>query len=170
VRALLAGMLLVPALFPLLAGKPLSLPDAERTRFVLQRVQDKVACAAQYGPVLFMDQRQLLTFGFVQEVPLVAEYEKKFVMDQALAGNAEYFEQFHADLAAGRFALIVSEREGTTYQELDQESVGDSLVEENNAWTRWVSIPLLTYYESVGNYKDAALELFMPLERSFDCP
>jgi hypothetical protein len=170
VTRLLAAMILIPALFPLYTGKPLRLPAAERTQFVLQRIQDKVTCAANYGPVLFMDQRQLLTFGFVENVPLVPEYEKKFVMDQALADNESYFDEFYEDLAAGEFALIVSEREGTTFKELDQESVGDSLVEESNAWTRWVSIPLLSYYESVANYKDAAIELFMPIGRNFDCP
>lgn len=170
IAGLLAAIVFVPCLFPLFDGKPLELPTHERTEFVLERIQDKVACAARYGPVLFMDQRQLLTFGFVENIPLVPEYEKKFVMDQALAGNQAYFDELHAYLAEGRFALIVSERGGTTFKELDQESIGDSLVEENNAWTRWVSIPLLSYYQSVGNYKDAAIELFMPIERNFDCP
>lgn len=170
VRLLLAAMILIPAFTPMAAGKPLVLPMAERTQFVLERIQDKVACARQQGEVLFMDQRQLITFGQMGDLPLVVDYEKKFVMDQALAGNEAYFEEFRADLAAGRFALIVSEREGTLYKDLDQESVGDSLVEENNAWVRWVSTPLLQYYESVGNFKDAAVELFMPIERNFDCP
>jgi hypothetical protein len=170
VRWLLGGMILIPALVPMVTGKPLVLPGAERTQFVLQQIQDKVACARQYGEVLFMDQRQLITFGQMGDLPLVVDYEKKFVMDQALAGNKPYFDQFEADLAAGHFSLIVSEREGTLYKELDQESVGDSLVEENNAWVHWVSMPLLTYYESTGNYKDAAVELFIPIERNFDCP
>jgi hypothetical protein len=170
VRWLLAGTILIPALVPMVTGKPLVLPSAERTQFVLQQIQDKAACARQHGEVLFMDQRQLLTFGQMGDLPLVVDYEKKFVMDQALAANESYFDQFNTDLAAGRFSLIVSEREGTLYKELDQESIGDSLVEENNAWVHWVSVPLLTYYESVGNYKDAAVELFMPIERNFDCP
>jgi len=170
VRLLLAAMILIPAFTPMASGRPLVLPTAERTQFVLERIQDKVACARQYGEVLFMDQRQLITFGEVGELPLIVDYEKKFVMDQALAGNEAYFAHFRADLAAGRFVLIVSEREGTLYKDLDQESVGDSLVEENNAWVRWVSAPLLQYYESVGNFKDAAVELFLPIERNFDCP
>jgi len=170
VRWLLAAMILVPAFTPMASGEPLVLPTPDRTQFVLGRIHDKVACARHYGEVLFMDQRQLITFGQMDDLPLVVDYEKKFVMDQALAGNEAYFAQFRADLAAGRFALIVSEREGTLYKDLDQESVGDSLVEENNAWVRWVSTPLLQYYESVGNFKDAAVELFLPIERNFDCP
>lgn len=170
VRWLLTGMVLIPAFLPMVEGRPLELPAGERTLFVLQRIQDKVACARQYGEVLFMDQRQLLTFGLMDDLPLVVDYEKKYVMDQALSVDAEYFKLFHADLAAGRFALIVSEREAILYKEAEIESIGDSLIEENNAWVTWVTTPLLQHYESVGEFKDVAVELFMPIERTFDCP
>src|SRR5690606_32671219 len=86
-RWLLAGMVFIPALLPLTSGRPLVLPDAERTAFVLERIQGQVACARQYGEVLLMDQRQLLTFGHLADLPLVVEYEKKFVMDKALEGD-----------------------------------------------------------------------------------
>ena len=151
-------------------GKPLELPSQERTQFVLQRIQDKVMCARQYGEVLFMDQRQLLTFGLVGDLPLVVEYEKKFVMNQALSEDATYFEKFREELANGRFSLIVAEREAVRYKEADLASLGDSLIEENNAWVTWVTIPLLQSYESAGEFKDVAVELFMPIERDFDCP
>ncbi len=170
VRWLLAGMIFLPAFLPMVEGKPLDLPTHERTQFVLQRIQDKVMCARQYGEVLFMDQRQLLTFGLMGDLPLVVEYEKKYVMNQALSEDAAYFEQFTEDLANGRFSLIVSEREALFYKEPDLESIGDGLIEENNAWVTWVTTPLLEYYESVGEFKDVAVELFMPIERDFDCP
>lgn len=170
VRGLLAAIVLIPAFLPMVEGRPLGLPSEERTQFVLQRIQSFVTCARQHGEVLFMDQRQLITFGYMGDLPLVVEYEKKFVMDQALAENASYFEQFHTDLAGGRFSLIVTEREAILYKDESLETIGDSLVEENNAWVRWVTTPLLANYESVGDYKDAAVELFMPIERDFVCP
>ena len=170
VRWLLAGVILIPAFLPMIEGKPLELPAPERTQFVLERIQNKVMCARQYGEVLFMDQRQLLTFGLMGDLPLVVDYEKKYVMDQALSGNVDYFENFHADLAQGRFALIVTEREALQFKEADLESIGDGLIEENNAWVTWVTTPLLDHYESVGEFKDVAVELFMPIERDFDCP
>lgn len=167
---ILAGMILVPATIPLISGKPLEIPPPERTEFVLGRIQSAVACARQFGEVLFMDQRQLITFGLMGDLPLVVDYEKKYVMDQALAGNEAFFSKFRADLERGRFSLIVSEREAILYKESDVESIGDSLIEENNAWVAWVTIPLLQYYESVGEFKDAAIELFMPIGRTYDCP
>jgi hypothetical protein len=170
VRALLAAMILLPAFMPMFEGKPLKLPDDERTEFVLARIQAFTACARQHGEVLFMDQRQLITFGHMGDLPLVADYEKKVVMNEALASNAEYFEQFNADLESGRFALIVTERQAILYKDTEGETIGDSLNEENNAWVDWVTVPLLQHYESVGEYRDAAVELFMPIERDFDCP
>lgn len=170
VRWLLASMVIIPAFVPLISGKPLELPSPERTEFVLERIQNTVACSRQYGEVLFMDQRQLITFGQTGNLPLVVEYEKKYVMDQALAGNERYFETFRNDLASGRFSLIVSEREAILYKQPDIESIGDSLNEENNAWVTWVTTPLLQHYESVGDFKDAAIELFVPIGRTYDCP
>lgn len=169
-RAALAALVLIPAFLPMIEGKPLEIPAADRTEFVLQRIQDKVACARQYGEVLFMDQRQLITFGEVGDLPLVVDYEKKYVMDQALAGNAAYFEQFTQDLSAGRFSLIVGEREAVLYKDANEETIGDALIAENNAWVKWVTTPLLQYYESVADYRDVAVELFMPIGRDFDCP
>ena len=167
---ILSGLILIPAFVPLISGKPLVLPSPERTEFVLERIQNTVSCARNYGEVLFMDQRQLITFGQMGDLPLVVDYEKKYVMDQALSGSEAYFDKFRQDLASGRFSLIVSEREAILYKEPDIESIGDSLNEENNAWVTWVTTPLLQYYESVGDFKDAAIELFMPINRNYDCP
>ncbi len=171
VRWLLAAMVFIPALLPLSAGKPLELPHAERTEFVLQRIQGQVACARQYGEVLLMDQRQLLTFGQLGDLPLIVDYEKKFVMDKALEGDGAYFEAFEEDLASGRFALIVSERQAILYKETEMEdTLGDGMAEENNAWVQWVTVPLLQHYESISDYRDVGVEIFLPRGRHFECP
>jgi hypothetical protein len=170
VRVLLAAAVFIPAFWPMAAGHSLRLPSEARTQAVLQQIQDKVSCAAQYGEVLFMDQRQLLTFGYVENIPLVPEYEKKLVMNEALANDEAYFNQFYADLASGRFSLIVTERQAILYKEANEDRIGDSLVEENNAWVNWVTEPLLRYYESVDDHKDVSVELFMPRDRDFVCP
>lgn len=169
-RSLMLAVIFFPAFWPMVDGHPLRLPSNDRTQAVLQQIREKVSCAAQYGEVLFMDQRQLLTFGYVENVPLVPEYEKKYVMNEALAGDEAYFAQFYKDLANARFSLIVTERQAVLYKEINEDRIGDSLVEENNAWVKWVTEPLLQHYESVDDYRAAAVELFMPLGRDFDCP
>ncbi len=74
----------------------------------LQKVNDEVDAAKNQGKFMFMDQRQLLTFGYVKDLP-VADYEKKLVMDQALSGNQIYIDAFYADLQKHRFSMSVSE-------------------------------------------------------------
>jgi len=169
VQAMLCAMLLIPALFPLYSGAPLSLPDDERIAYIMERIDANVSCAVQYGPVLFLDQRQLLTFRYQQTVPLNPEYEKKYVMDHALADNRIFFDGFVEDLEAHKYALIVGELEDTVFRGRNSE-YGDSLIEENNAWKRWVSRSLLRYYESVHDFRDAGVEIFMPIGRTFQCP
>ena len=122
-------------------------------------IQDAVSAAAEEGEVLFMDQRQLLTFGYVENVPLVPEYEKKVVMNAAMADDEAYFGAFYDDLARGRFALIVNEPGVIKYQG-DAFEFGD----ENDAWVRWVTVPLFCYYEVKETLRDVGAELLVPRE------
>ena len=52
-----------------------------------KRFGRKCANARSQGEILFMDQRQLLTFGYVRNVPLVPEYEKKVLMNAAMGAE-----------------------------------------------------------------------------------
>ncbi len=140
------------------------LPSDEKVNKALEKIQDAVAVAKEDGEVLFLDQRQLLTFGYVTEVPLVVEYEKKVLMNEALSGNADYFQSFYKDLAAGRFSLIVSEKLFTPIKDSSFE-----FGEENNAWVTWVARPLLCYYEETTTLKDVGVQLFVPKESPTDC-
>jgi hypothetical protein len=126
-------------------------------------------CSKQ-GPVLFLDQRQLLTFGYIRNVELVPEYEKKYVMDQAMAMNEEYFKDFYKDLENKRFSLIITDPLFTKLKEGEYD-----FSEENNAWVGWVSRPLLCYYAPVRNIPDNVLaefkiQLLVPRQNPKDCP
>ncbi len=149
---------------PLPNPLPDTLPSDEDTEKALKNVQKAVATAASKGEILFMDQRQLLTFGYIKDVPLVAEYDKKVLIDQALSENASYFEGFYRDLAAHRFSLIVTSplnRQLNT----DDDNFGD----ENNAWVKWVTKPLLCYYEPSDVLKKVDVELLVPRAGALDC-
>jgi hypothetical protein len=178
--------LALPAYRPLLSLRPLSfsrdvewisvLTDVERPRDLgslpdkavvessLEQLNRTVADAARHGPVLFMDQRQLLTFGYVQNIVLVPEYEKKRLMDEALSGNRAYFEPFYGDLAAKRFALIVSSPLRTPIQDSEY-----GFGEENNAWVRWVAKPVLCQYEELDTLDEVKVELLVPSGGSAPC-
>jgi hypothetical protein len=186
IHGALALCVLIPAYGPLLSLRPLSfaadadwvgvltdvdrprdlgsLPDATTTEESLSQVREAAAEASTHGPVLFMDQRQLLTFGYVRGVDLVSEYEKKRLMDEALSGNTAYFVPFYRDLARKRFALIVSSPLRTPIRDSDY-----GFGEENNAWVNWVARPVLCYYEEFDTLNEVKVELLVPREGNPGC-
>ena len=160
---LTCAVLITPVTYALRGGARLSLPDTAVTNETLQTVTETVDQYKKQGEVLFMDQRQLLTFGMVKDVPLVDDYEKKYLMDQAMADNADYFENFYRDLIDGRFALIVNEP--SNYVIRGSES---SFGEENDAFVKWVTIPLLCTYEPLYTSREIGVELLVPRQGPAD--
>jgi hypothetical protein len=140
------------------------LPPRDEVGETLALIQQQVADAQTRGEVLFMDQRQLLTFGYIQGVPLISEYEKKYLMDQAMGGGT-IFPAFYRDLAAHRFALILSDPLRLPIKDSDY-----SFGEENNAWVKWVAAPILCYYEPAITLEEFKIQLLVPLATiSPDC-
>jgi len=140
------------------------LPPQEEVDKILQTIRQDVAEKESQGDVLFLDQRQLLTFGYVNNVPLVPEYEKKVLMNEAMADNADYFSQFYADLEAGRFSLIVSEPLRAPVKDSSYE-----FGEENNAWVKWVVEPVLCYYQEIETFRNPQIQLLVPRQGDVDC-
>ena len=138
-----------------------SQPDTVKSLETIRRDAEK---AAQTGDILFMDQRQLLTFGYVKDIPLIPEYDKKVLINEALSGNAQYFEGFYHDLASKRFSLIITNHVNTRLDK-SEENFG----EENNAWVKWVTTPLLCYYESFDRLKRVDVELLVPRQDISGC-
>lgn len=141
------------------------LPSQAETDEGIALIQNAVQRASQYGEILFMDQRQLLTFGFVPQVPLVTEYEKKLLIDQAMSSNAKtLLAQFHKDLAAHRFVLIITDPLRTP--------IKDSAYhfgEENNAWVTWIADPIQCYYRPWLTLDSLRVQLLIPRTQSLDC-
>ncbi len=140
------------------------LPSEAEVEEALQTIRREVEAAKSHGEVLFIDQRQLLTFGYVRDVPFVPEYEKKILMNEALSGEAHYFQSFYADLQARRFSLIVTEPLKSPVRDSDFQ-----FGEENNAWVTWVVDPLLCYYQPIATFKSVQVQLLVPLQEEVDC-
>jgi hypothetical protein len=164
-QLLLLLTLALPASAGVRSGEPLRLPNPPTVALALQTISAEVERASQLGEVLFIDQRQLLTFGYIRDVPLVPEYEKKYMMDMAMGGNRAYFDAFYADLRRGRFTLIVSD-----VLRAPQKGESDSYGEENNAWVRWVVKPVLCYYQPLETLADVRVQLLVPRDTPQDCP
>lgn len=156
-RAVLYLALLSPIVYSVGNSAALILPPIEKVNSSLVVIREAIAEAKHDGEILFMDQRQLLTFGYIEGVILVDEYEKKLVMDMALANNEEYFTGFYEDLANHRFSIIISE---PLY--LRTSDFSGPFPEENDAWVTWVSNPLLKYYRVLNNLKAVGVQILVP--------
>jgi hypothetical protein len=141
----------------LIGGSRLSLPSKEKIAESLAAVQNKVEQYSQKGEVLFIDHRQLLTFNLVKKVPLIDEYEKKYLMDQGMAENKDYFTAFYNDLSNERFVLVINEPTNLVIRGSEY-----SFGEENDAYVKWVTMPLLCFYEPLFSSPDTSLELLIP--------
>lgn len=165
VVALLAD---IPPLFPStdVFPDPLPgfLPSKDDTYEALNGIRAEVERAAPLGEILFMDQRQLLTFGYITEVPLVPEYDKKVLIDKALSSDAKYFEDFYRDLAAQRFSLIIT---NPLHERIKTDAA--EFGEENNAWVKWVSTPILCYYEPLYTLRKVTVQILGPRQDISDC-
>jgi hypothetical protein len=130
----------------------------------LERIHQEVEIAASHGDILFMDQRQLLTFGYIRGIPLIPEYDKKVLINQAMSADAQYFQSFYQDLASQRFSLIIS---NPLHMRIQTDT--DDFSEENNAWVKWVSAPVLCYYEPLVTLKKVTVQLLVPREDIATC-
>jgi len=164
IRIILVVTILIPIGNSLRQGSPEILPPREIVDDALKIVRGEVKEAAKDGEVLFMDQRQLLTFGYISGVDLIPEYEKKYMMNQAMAGNKPFFYDFYEDLENKRFALIVSEP-----FHVPQKDQSQKYGEENNAYVSFVSKYVLCYYERDLTLDQFKIQLLVPREGPVDC-
>jgi hypothetical protein len=140
------------------AGQSLDTPTEQDAIEALATIRAEVAEAAKVGEVLFLDQRQLLTFGEITGVSLVMEYELKHVMNQAMGNNAAYFEQFRIDIENHRFSMIVSDPLSIVFQ-----GAKVPFGEENDVWVEEVTIPILEEYEPIERLDKVLVWLLVPI-------
>ncbi len=161
----LALAVLIPVGFALGNGRPLIRRDPAVARSVIEEIDQAVrAVRAEGHEVLFISERHLLTFDTITGAPLEPDYEKVFLMEMAMAGNPNYLGTFHSLLEARHFGLIVSHPLKIQFQ-------GRNHVfgEENDAWVRAVSEPVLCYYAPAATFNEVGVQLLYPLPAGQAC-
>ena len=126
----------------------------------IQRLQEALQSG---GEILFITERQFITFDYVNGVTLVPEYEQSELMEMAMSRNRAYLDQYYADLHERRFTLIVAED-----QKFTQQKQG-AFVEENVAWVRFVGAPLLCNYKPVVTLTSSNIQVFEPRPKQVEC-
>jgi hypothetical protein len=159
-----AFAILVPVWFGIQSVHPVSVFSTAGTGKALAQIRSVVEQTAQNGgEVLFISQRQLLTFKDITAVPLVSEYEKDFLIEMVMAHNKPYLSKFYNDIRSHRFALIVADTQWYKYQE-----AGENWGEENNLWVKAVTEPLLCEYEQT-RIPGVNVSLLMPRSTPTNC-
>jgi hypothetical protein len=153
------GLIIFP-LFTLPARQPAGpAPDPEEIANGLATISEAVQATIQTGgSILFISNRQLLTFHNIQ-APLVPDYERVFLMEVAMADDQAYLARFQEELKNHRFDLIVSEPISLSMKE-----GAGNFAAENNAWVKNVSRYLLCYYEPVKTLRKVQVQLLVPSE------
>ena len=163
---ILLALILVPVFFTVSEGGPVKPPPEKSVTHALKRLQHMTKQAAAEGDeVLFLSERQLLTFGYLPGVSLVPDYEKVFLMEMAMSGNQPYLQAFQEAIRQQRFRLIVTD---SLYDK--QKDREDSWSEENNAWANSVAEPVMCYYWVREKFPELGLQLLSPRENAKDCP
>ena len=120
-------------------------------------MQAAVAPAAAHGgEVLFISERQLITFDTIKGVPLVPDDELVELMEIAMSNNQPALSKFYSDLHRHRFALIVSRKLNTGIK------TSGAFSEENNAWSQDIAAPILCEYQPVLGLQSNNLQVYAP--------
>lgn len=163
--AVFSYALIMPFLFliPLLSPYPkFNVSAAQEAHQQLVEIVDSLG---KNGPVLFINERQLVTFGDVQ-VSLVPDDEVVTLMEMAMAGNQSYLDKFYNDLANHRFAAIVATKQNRGIKE------EGALFEENNVWNSRISPYILCYYTPsvVIETGPSKIGIYVPQTSPTNCP
>jgi hypothetical protein len=138
----------VPIMFVIsYSGGAPPMRDMEQVQRDLGMMQVAVDQAVdEGGEVLFISQRHLITFGYIENVPLIHAHEKLLLQEMAMSQNEQYLENFGQELAEQRYALIIHDPLPARIK--DEETI--PLAAENNVVFEKIT-PLFTgvYQEAV---------------------
>lgn len=155
----------IPLLFLIPLLRPYPIYNDNINQLVNGQLIQAVDEAGKTGPVLFINERQLVALGDVN-VPLVYDYEVVTLMEMAMSGNQAYLDRFYNDLANHQFAAIVATKQNTGIKE------AGAFFEENNVWNSRVSPYILCYYAPVLTLEPEGnrIEVYMPSTELPNCP
>ena len=83
-------------------------PQQDLADQAISSIRKQVSTALNKGkPVLFMTEKQLITFGQLPGTPMVFDYEKVYMLDWAMSDSMDQLNNFYRDLKDNHFGLII---------------------------------------------------------------
>ena len=151
-------VLVVPVFFVVMQGahwgfisREAQMPEVQQMQAVLDLLKDEP------GDVLFISDRQLVTFGELTGVRMVPDYEKVFLMEMAMGNNQPYLQGFYQQLENNAFKAIITDTLNTQKQGRTR-AFGD----ENDTWVEKVLLPMLALYEPAADWQNGGVNLLIP--------
>jgi len=156
---LLIPVLFVPLYFTFQNGVSWNIKDTQTAKSNVLFLQKGLNVLKKElpGPVLFISERQLLTFGDIQGIGLVPDHEKVFLMEMVMANNEPYLDNFHKQLEREVYSAIIIDSLSEIVQDPE-----DSFWVENNLWVDKIILPLLQNYEPVYSFQDQNVNVLIP--------
>jgi hypothetical protein len=155
-NVLLIALVMVPTTWALMNWELFPVYDKSAAYQDLQRLDATVQNVAASGQeVLFISERQLLTFEYIKNVRLVPDYELLTLMEMAISNNQKYLDKFYSDLKNQRFTLIVMNKQYVVFKDSTA-----SFPEENNAWVKYITVPILEYYQPITWLRASGIEIY----------
>jgi len=134
------------------------LPMDKEVKRSAEAVDKYLSSASEDGAnVLFISNRHLLTSMYKNQLRLIPDYERVFLMEMAMAGNEEYLYRFYDDLENQRFDMIIVE---PLYDQL--KGSGSPFGEENDIWVERISKPILCFYEELRTLRLVHIQILIP--------
>ncbi len=156
-RFWLAMAVIIPVFFAFQRAGSWSFGSARAQGTELDELKKAVAVLQENGgEVLFISERQLLTFGEL-DLKVVPEYEKVFLMEMAMGNNQDYLRGFQHKLEEHAFTAIISDALSANIQGSER-----GFADENNAWVRQVVLPMLAQYQGVLSWRNGEINLLVP--------
>jgi hypothetical protein len=158
-RVFVTALVIIPVIFAIQLGGYSSRPTEKETQEVLAKIQSWIEEAvSDGGEVLFISERQLLTFKNIPDVPLVDKFEKVYFMEMAMAGNQAYLNDYYNDINQQRYALIITDPMKDVLKGKEF-----SFGEENDVWVKRVIRPTLDQYQRREMFKGFGIEVLEPI-------
>ncbi len=158
-------IVLIPVLITLSTSSYFLQFNPQITADSLFKMQRNISRALEDGgEILFISERQLLAFDYIDDVVLVPEYEKVFLMEMVMAGNRNYLDTFGTDIKNQRFDLIITDPLFETYK-----TPREVWAEENNVWVDAVSVPVLCNYWRKVTFSESGVQILAPRQETFEC-
>jgi len=158
-RFILIGIVVTPILWSLFFTSQPSVTKMNESgaEEVIRKMNRVIETYSPNRKILFISQRQLVTFNYLKNIEMVPDFEQELLMEMVMSHDKERLDKFYEQLINHTYEIII------TYP-LNTKLVGyeSSFSEENNLWVNGVSRRIYNRYQTIALFPDYGIEMLIP--------